>query len=262
MMNRTKKEILSDIPFDYLLDFNIYTKTVRNKYPTKKEFVSALIRNLRKEECKKVFSSFKGNNTPKKTALKLLKNKANDRIIREKFVLNLIKEEINKITQDIVFFEFPVDNNRTDICRINGSSHAYEIKSNRDELMRAINQTRDFLKAFEYVRVIVNENIDSETIKKFDSRVGFIKANLEEESFHFIREAKKNRNISPKVQIDLIQRKELREYSDFSSERKEKILKNFNEEEINTAFKKIIKKRYKDKWVFYSSNSDRFNIYC
>lgn len=55
----------------------------------------------------------------------------------------------------IVAFEMNIGDSRIDICRINGSSYAYEIKTEYDTFDRLGSQMQDYLRTFQKVYVIV-----------------------------------------------------------------------------------------------------------
>lgn len=259
-MIQNKRGLLSPLTFDYILELNIYSKVLKGKYFTKKDFIEGFIKNLNKNECQVVHSSFINNEKPKELAIKLLLNKTNDKIIREKFVTNELIRKIRRVDNDIVFFEFSVDNKRTDINRINGSSISYEIKSDRDNLNRAIEQTKTFLRVFEFVYVI-SSNIEKNQISEFDDRVGFWRVDLLNNSFKKLRNAKRNKYMNPESQIKLLQKKELKKYPSFKSDNRKQILRKFDDKDINKAFKEILKNRYREKWISYYMNFDRAKVY-
>lgn len=259
-MIQTKRDYISKLNFDYILKLNLYSKIIRGKYFTKKDFVEGFIKNLTIEECKRIYDSYLKNETPQKISTRLLINKTNDDIIRGSFVQEL-KRKIKRINNDIVFFEFKVGNKRTDISRINGYSVAYEIKSTRDNLERAISQTKTFLKAFEYVYIIVSEKPDKEKLREFDNRVGFIYWDSINNIFRIIKSTKRNIELNPEIQVNLLRKVELIKYPKFLSSDRKEIINGFDNKEINKAFKDILKKRYRDKWISYYSNSDMIDLY-
>lgn len=56
-----------------------------------------------------------------------------------------------------MFFEFRAGDSKLDALMINGSSHAYEIKTELDELKRLPHQLLDYQKRFEHVWVLTND---------------------------------------------------------------------------------------------------------
>ena len=73
-----------------------------------------------------------------------------ERVIKYYFIKHL-KDQLNHI----VAFEMNIGDSRIDICRINGSSYAYEIKTEYDTFDRLGSQMQDYLRTFEKVYVIV-----------------------------------------------------------------------------------------------------------
>lgn len=73
-----------------------------------------------------------------------------ERVIKYFFIKHLMGR-----TNHIVAFEMVIGDSRVDICRINGSSYAYEIKTEYDTFDRLETQMQDYLKTFEKVYVIV-----------------------------------------------------------------------------------------------------------
>ena len=72
-----------------------------------------------------------------------------ERVIKYYFVRHLMSR-----SNHIVAFEMVIGESRIDICRINGQSYAYEIKTQYDTFDRLGTQMRDYLKTFEKVYVI------------------------------------------------------------------------------------------------------------
>lgn len=73
-----------------------------------------------------------------------------ERVIKYHFIKHL-KDQLNHI----VAFEMNIGGSRIDICRINGSSYAYEIKTEYDTFDRLETQMQDYLRTFEKVYVVV-----------------------------------------------------------------------------------------------------------
>lgn len=69
-----------------------------------------------------------------------------ERVIKYYFIKHL-KDQLNHI----VAFEMNIGDSRIDICRINGSSYAYEIKTEYDTFDRLGSQMQDYLRTFEKV---------------------------------------------------------------------------------------------------------------
>lgn len=255
----TKRDSLNCIDFDSLIKLNYNIKLIRNnKYFTKKDFANALARNLSIKECEQLSTLFKQNlSITEISEIFLTLHKSTGDFLRNKFIDYLITTEIKgKLHNDILFFEFPVKEKRTDITRINGYSYAYEIKSIRDNFSRLKSQTDKFLSVFDYVYLIVEDtNMDID----LDNRVGIINVikNKEIINFECIRKAQRTKEYNSAIQLNLLQKSELikisRKYGFLhNGSRKQieqSILKKFNQDTINILFKNIIKSRYKPIWL-------------
>lgn len=76
-----------------------------------------------------------------------------ERVVKYWLIKNMLR-----LTNDIVAFEMTVGDSRIDICRINGGSYAYEIKTEYDSFERLASQMNDYFKAFEKVYVVVPQS--------------------------------------------------------------------------------------------------------
>ena len=254
----TKRDLLNVIEFDSLIKLNYDIKLIKqNKYFTKKDFIDALGKNLSIDECEYIISLYKKNislNEISKNFLTIFRPTGN--FLREKFVQHLLYKEIKgKLYNDIIFFEFPIKNNRTDITRINGYSYAYEIKSVRDVLSRSIGQTKEFLSVFDYVYLIVDNDIDDVEI---DEKVGIIKVIRKNGMINFkiVKKPKQTCKYDSLIQLRLLQKKELLQINkkyDFCHDKsredlQQSILKKFDQNSINLLFKHTLKERYRRTW--------------
>ena len=70
----------------------------------------------------------------------LVHNYPNEIVIKSSFIKRYISDIKKK---QVVFFEMPVNNSRVDLCRVNGKSIAYEIKTDFDSLTRIEKQISD-----------------------------------------------------------------------------------------------------------------------
>ncbi|MDR3026603.1 MULTISPECIES: sce7726 family protein [Chryseobacterium] len=84
---------------------------------------------------------------------------------------------------------------RADIAVINGVMHAYEIKSEKDNLKRLENQLQEYYKFFEYVTVVTCEKYLNKVLEQFSDKCGVIVALKKNNliTFKKIRRAKKNK---------------------------------------------------------------------
>jgi hypothetical protein len=77
-----------------------------------------------------------------------------------------------------VEIEFPVGRSIVDIATFNGTSTAYEIKTEFDTSRRLITQTRDYLKAFDRVFVVAHPSSASRFASLVDEHVGVLALDL------------------------------------------------------------------------------------
>lgn len=113
-----------------------------------------------------------------------------ERVIKYHFIRHL------KIKNDhTVAFEMSIGDSRIDICRINGSSYAYEIKTEYDTFDRLESQMNDYLKTFEKVYVIVPNTRVNEVALFIPTSCGIIGYRVDKNMnvvFSYHRKAKKN----------------------------------------------------------------------
>lgn len=95
----------------------------------------------------------------------------NEHVIREKLIKKLTKEH-PKNTEFLA--ELPVDNfsRRIDLVMANGQLSGFEIKSERDSLIRLEGQLETYLKYFENITVVCATKHLENVIKMVDSKVG------------------------------------------------------------------------------------------
>lgn len=113
-----------------------------------------------------------------------------ERVIKYHFIKHL-KSRMDHI----VAFEMAIGDSRVDICRINGSSYAYEIKTEYDTFDRLETQMRDYIKTFEKVYVIVPRARVAEVKKHIPGSCGVISYRIDENKevvFSYVKKAMKN----------------------------------------------------------------------
>lgn len=253
----TKRDYLHGIDFDYLIRFASKTKIYRNyrKYFTKKDFVRALSGNLKKEQCENLYNAFKNGILPEKIAQEYVHRNPTSEIIKNKLVEHIIKE---KEKDEVIFFEFPVLNARTDITRINGSSYNYEIKTGRDKIIRLKKQMDIFIKFFEQNSVVCPIEFYDDVLEYLPSAVGVIVYEILENDISFREElpSKKSFSISSEEQLRVITVEGLRKIHNKRIEKANElkrreltknILFKLSKDEINDQFKLYLKEKYRDK---------------
>lgn len=104
--------------------------------------------------------------------------------------------------------EFRVGKSKADIVILNGTSSAYEIKSERDKLDRLEGQINSYLKVFARVNVITGENHLEEIKNKTSEEVGILLL-TDRYQISIIRKAVERRDrIDPQILFESLQRKE------------------------------------------------------
>lgn len=169
--------------------------------------------------------------------------------------------------RDITIFEFSVGGSRVDLCKINGASIAYEIKTDLDNLKRLDKQVIDYQRVFDQVYVICSTKRVSEVEKMLPSNCGiYTYKSLPRKRYYFehYRIAKVNVPLDSKHQLSLLWSSELRNrFADSKELCKvdaiESILTTYTSDEINNIFKVILMERFESQWAFLATN--RHNIY-
>lgn len=258
----TKKDLLSTLDFDYLIQFNLHTKLLKSKrYYTKKDYVNALTRQLSYEGCLFLYENYKkgvDGVSVGKTFFETFNPNAG--YLTGLFARELAIKKIKSYYKEVLFFEFPVGSRRVDIAHINNRSFAYELKSSRDNYNRLVPQLRQFSKVFDYLYLMTGQEDIPDISESFG--VIFIQINKSESGtieFKLQKKAKLNDNIDCDVQLSLLNHGELflicsREgfikRDKFSNiQMRNLILRHFENNEINSIFKKTLKERYSASWL-------------
>jgi hypothetical protein len=166
--------------------------------------------------------------------------------------------------EDTVVFEMQSLNSRVDMCRINGSSYAYEIKTEFDTFRRLEKQINDYSKIFEYIYVVVPESNLEELIKILPSFCGIITYNFEQKiSLFESRKATKSLNIEPKFQLEnlsvdeinsILNNHKIKKIPSSKEDRIQLLLNRYSARTINKDFKLTLKNLYKSNWNFVREN--------
>lgn len=193
----------------------------------------------------------------------ILKYYPNETTIKAAF----LKQMLFKKRRDITIFELPVGGSRADLCKINGSSIAYEIKTDLDNLKRLNKQITDYQRVFEQVYVICSLKRVSEIENMLPYYCGiYTYTSLPRKQYHFekYRTAKMNTIFDSKQQLSLLWSSELRYVFPnlkhlCKTDAIEYILTGYTNDEINDIFKTMLMKRFESQWSFLLDN--RRNIY-
>ena len=137
---------------------------------------------------------------------KLQKIVSPNRVINDLFLQNYQCERIIKyfllnklmgLKENIVAFEMCVGPSRIDICRINGHTYAYEIKTEYDTFKRLQTQLPTYRKYFDYVYVVTPLNRVDDLVQNIPSDCGIIAYTIQRGicRFSYKRKARKNSSL-------------------------------------------------------------------
>lgn len=104
--------------------------------------------------------------------------------------------------------EFRVGKSKADIVILNGTSSAYEIKSERDKLDRLESQINSYLKVFARVNIITGENHLEEIKSKTSDEVGVLLLNDRYQISTIRKSVERKDRIEPQTLFESLQRKE------------------------------------------------------
>lgn len=159
----------------------------------------------------------------------------------------LFKEFRNKDL--IAAFEMNVQSSRLDFLTINGVTTSYEIKSSLDTLSKLSKQSSDYLKAFEFNNIVVDQRHLKNALEIIPEHFGVYtfyrgkKKTIQKGSFNY--------KIDAEFQIKLLSKKELKVA--FGVLDKGEIIYQFDPVTINIKFKQALKARYQSRWQFITS---------
>ena len=180
---------------------------------------------------------------------------------------SFLNQILFKKRRDITIFELPVGGSRVDLCKINGTSIAYEIKTDLDNLKRLDKQVLDYQRVFEQVYVICSLRRVSEVESVLPDNCGIYTYTYSPQKryqFEKYRDASGTIMFDSKQQLALFWWSELRNtFPDVKhlckTDAIEHILTTYTNDEINFIFKAMLKKRFASQWSFLETN--RQNIY-
>lgn len=254
MAVNTKQDYLLKIDFHYLIKYSSETKLYRNyrKYFTKKDFVNALLRNLTREQSKDLYDAYINGVSAETMAQSFLSHNPTSNLIRTQLIEYLSKD---KHDNEVIFYEFPVLNNRTDLTRVNGYSYNYEIKTGRDQLSRLQNQMDVFSTVFEKNLVVCPNNSFDSIQEHIPDTAGIFIYELFKEGIKFKENMRPrmSKNLKSKNQLKiltvealkLLHEKKIGKARSLSREQLiDKILSRYSDKEINNEFKFYLKMKY------------------
>lgn len=179
-----------------------------------------------------------------------------------------IKQILMKGKSHVTIFELPVGSSRADLCKINGISVAYEIKTDLDNFNRLEKQINDYYKIFEEVYIICSESNIDNVISVIPQTCGIYTYKQTKSGryiFKIFRIAEKNVQIDTTKQLQILRKTEFYQFfkieTDISKKKEliETTKQMYDDEFINRTFKQILKKRFETQWTFLKQNCE--NIY-
>jgi len=183
-----------------------------------------------------------------------------ERVIKYHLVKNNLQNE-----DEVTIFEMYVDSSRVDIGRINGESHAYEIKTELDSLNKLTKQIDDYSKVFEYEHVVVHERYLKSVLELLPDHCGIdvyylsngcweIKTERAATISPDIDETIQVQSLSSKDMAVLLKKADCRDIPKTKSERESAIFKLVPPNEIQELFKTVIKDKFAHRWNYLRHN--------
>jgi hypothetical protein len=189
----------------------------------------------------------------------LLHHYPNETSIKSTFINKILF----KTTNHVSIFELNVGKSRLDLCKINGNSTAFEIKTELDTHKRLRQQMEDYFQVFEKVYLICSVNNLENMLPHLPEECGIYTYHTTKKGKYIFkknRKAIKSNNISPIAQLSVLTKKDLNIF--FNSqvllnkdEMINDIISRYTENEINKIFKSCLKYKYYSKWNFLVKNS-------
>lgn len=185
----------------------------------------------------------------------------------EKVVKYFLSKEFIENKDEVCLFEYNVCNSRVDFARINGKSHAYEIKTELDNLDRLNQQISDYKKVFEFVTVVAHKNHVPKVRKVISRNVGIISYEFNDNSIEFneVRKAKQNKGFYKNAQLNNLTSEELKiiivnylnmKSPQYRNQRENIIKRKLVKNDLNEAFKFALKISKNRKWEHIKNNFD------
>lgn len=188
----------------------------------------------------------------------LINSYPNEAVIKAGFINDILIKSNNHVS----IFELSVGTSRADLCKINGESTAFEIKTDLDNIQRLEKQLHDYSTVFERVYLICSENKSEQMIGNIPVECGlysYKKTSTGRYKFTKQKEAEYSPNLSSRNQLPIFTKRELSYYFgvDGKLDRSELhcIIRNkFTSNQINDSFKLCLKQKYNSEWEFLTKN--------
>lgn len=178
-----------------------------------------------------------------------------ERVIKYELIKKLLS-----LSNNIVAFEMSIGKSRVDICRINGHSYAYEIKTQYDTFERLSSQMSDYIETFEKVYLVIPSELKKEAALHIPDSCGIITyryTDTGEFCTHYYRKASANTCNMQKCaeslsSADLTSVLKLSGCSDVPSSKFDKLQKAISlpKATFEKAYKKMLYNKYFTKWKY------------
>jgi len=172
---------------------------------------------------------------------------------------NFINKNLLKGKNHVTIFELPIGKSRADLCKVNGISTAYEIKTDLDNLSRLNKQINDYLQIFENVYIICSRKKLSVIEKKILPPCGIYTYTINRQggiSFNLNRHASISQTLNAENQLALLKKDEINKFfltnnQQYKNDIINYVYTRYTPKYINSQFKKIMKIRYQNQWDFF-----------
>lgn len=189
----------------------------------------------------------------------ILKYYPNELSIKSSFINQVLFKSSNHVS----IFELPIGNSRVDLCKIDGSSVAFEIKTDLDNLSRLDKQLSDYLEVFEEVFIICSSNKVQEIERKAVSNCGIYTYSISKHGnykFVLCKQATRSQNLNAAKQLNVLRKQELVSFFSIPWQKNREdmislILSEHSSTQVNNLFKCAIKSRYQSQWDFLKNHS-------
>ena len=188
----------------------------------------------------------------------LLKYYPNETSIKSSFINRVLMNGEKHVT----IFELPLINSRADLCKINGDSIVYEIKTELDNFSRLTKQIDDYKKIFDKIYVICPIRKINHIKKYIPVDTGIYSYKITKTGryiYKIERPAIFNSSINSIDQLKILRKNELDNLIPGPSymsrnDMIDYLVTNKSHDEINDLFKQVLKLRYKKQWIFLKNN--------
>jgi hypothetical protein len=184
----------------------------------------------------------------------------NETSVKSTFINNVLFKASNHVS----IFELNVGKSRLDLCKINGISTAYEIKTDLDTPTRLKQQMKDYFQVFEKVYLICSVYNHDSMLPYIPEECGIYTYNVTKTGRYIFkkkRSAVTSTRISPHAQLSVLTKKDLNTFFqcpnlESKNSMIDVIASTKTNKEINKIFKSTLKTKFFDKWNFLVENSD------